>query len=171
MWDKFGEFDSAEELNRAAAAQKAEGDRKALIMLAEENGIDRDDAEDYLDGAVDELVTPLMAALGKLKVEAKELELEGMMMEWLNYITELCRKDERMQAAVREKGKSLRDCVVFVIQYSFENKRQVSDKIMKHVKIKKNGKMEPYRGPLYIGYPTQAKAKELIREYYLGGQA
>ena len=32
---------------------------------------------------------------------------------------------------------------------------------MKHVKIKKNGKMEPYRGPLYIGYPTQAKAKEL----------
>ena len=45
MWDKFGEFDSAEELNRAAAAQKAEGDREALIMLAEENGIDRDDAE------------------------------------------------------------------------------------------------------------------------------
>ena len=40
MWDKFGEFDSAEELNRAAAAQKAEGDREALIMLAEENGID-----------------------------------------------------------------------------------------------------------------------------------
>lgn len=171
MWDKFGEFDSAEELNRAAAAQKAEGDREALITLAEENGIDREDAEDYLDGAVDELATPLMAALGKLKVEAKELELEGMMMEWLNCITEQCRTDERMQAAVREKGKSLRDCVVVVIQYSFENKRQVSDKIMKHVKIKKNGKMEPYQGPLYIGYPTQAKAKELIREYYLEEQS
>ena len=49
----------------AAAAQKAEGDREALIMLAEENGIDRDDAQDYLDGAVDELATPLMAAVGE----------------------------------------------------------------------------------------------------------
>ena len=78
MWDKFGEFDSAEELNRAAAAQKAEGDREVLIMLAEENGIDRDDAEDYLDGAVDELATPLMAAVGKLQVEAAALELGRM---------------------------------------------------------------------------------------------
>lgn len=171
MWDKFGEFDSAEELNRAAAAQKAEGDREALIMLAEENGIDRDDAEDYLDGAVNELATPLMAALGKLKVEAEELELEGMMMEWLNCITEQCRKDKQMQAAVREKEKSLRNCIAAVIQYSFKNKKQVSDKIMKYVKIEKNGRMEPYRGPLYIGYPTQAKAKELIREYYLGDRA
>ena len=80
MWDKFGEFDSAEELNRAAAAQKAEGDREALIMLAEENGIDRDDAEDYLDGAVDELATPLMAAVGKLQVEAAALGLGGALV-------------------------------------------------------------------------------------------
>ena len=92
MWDKFGEFDSAEELNRAAAAQKAEGDREALIMLAEENGIDRDDAEDYLDGAVDELVTPLMAAVGKLQIEAADLELRGILKDWEDCILELCRK-------------------------------------------------------------------------------
>lgn len=41
MFDKFGEFDSAEELNRAAAAQKAEGDLEALIALAVGNGIDK----------------------------------------------------------------------------------------------------------------------------------
>ena len=38
MWDKFGEFDSVEELNRAAAGQKEEGEEEALIALAVENG-------------------------------------------------------------------------------------------------------------------------------------
>ena len=36
MFDKFGEFDSVEELNRAAAAQKAEGDEQALVLLAQD---------------------------------------------------------------------------------------------------------------------------------------
>ena len=64
MFDKFGEFDSVEELNRAAAAQKAEGDEQALVLLAQENGIDKEDAEDYMDGAVDELANTSMAAIG-----------------------------------------------------------------------------------------------------------
>ena len=38
MYEKFGEFDSFEELNRAAAAQKAEGDEEALFALALETG-------------------------------------------------------------------------------------------------------------------------------------
>ena len=37
MFDKFGIFDSAEELNRAAAAQLGEGDTDALFALAQEN--------------------------------------------------------------------------------------------------------------------------------------
>ena len=48
MFDTFGEFDSAEELNAAAAGQKAEGDTGALKELAEENGIDEDDVQDYM---------------------------------------------------------------------------------------------------------------------------
>ena len=79
LFEKFGEFDSAEELNRAAAAQLAEGDIDAIYGIAEENGIDREDAEDYIDGAAPELCTPIMAALGKLKVEAAELEPQEIM--------------------------------------------------------------------------------------------
>ena len=45
MFEKFGEFDSWEEINRAAAAQKAEGDYEAIKTLAEENGLDPDDAQ------------------------------------------------------------------------------------------------------------------------------
>ena len=37
--------------------------------------------------------------------------------------------------------------------------------------VVKNGRTEPLRGPIYMGVPSQAKAKELIREYYLGGRA
>ena len=73
MYEKFGEFDSFEELNRAAAAQKAEGDEEALFALAQENGLDKEDVEDYLDGIVEELATVSMAALGKLKLEKEDL--------------------------------------------------------------------------------------------------
>ena len=70
MIRKFGIFDTVEELNRAAAAQKAEGDEEALFALAAENGIGQEDVRDYLDGEVEELATPLMAAVGKLDMEA-----------------------------------------------------------------------------------------------------
>lgn len=54
MFDKLGIFDSAEELNRAAAAQLGEGDTEALFALAQENGIDREDAQDYANGDMPE---------------------------------------------------------------------------------------------------------------------
>ncbi len=65
MWDKFGELDSAEEINRLAAAELQEGDIDALKVLAEENGLDKDDVEDYIDGLIDTLTTPELAAIGE----------------------------------------------------------------------------------------------------------
>ena len=108
LFEKFGEFDSAEELNRAAAAQLAEGDIDAIYGIAEENGIDREDAEDYIDGAAPELCTPIMAALGKLKVEAAELEPQEIMEDWLTYIRIQCAEHPETAEAVRKKEKSLR---------------------------------------------------------------
>lgn len=67
MFEKFGEFDSAEEINRAAEAQKREGDTEAVLVIAEENGIDREDVEDFLDSIVPELASPLMAAMGVVR--------------------------------------------------------------------------------------------------------
>lgn len=45
MFDIFGEFDSAEEINEAAAAQLAEGDIEAIMTIARENGMIADDAQ------------------------------------------------------------------------------------------------------------------------------
>ena len=104
MFEKFGEFDSCEELNRATAAQLAEGDTDAIYTIAEENGIDREDAEDYIDGLVPELVTPLMG-LWKAGGEKKELKLEGIMEDWMEYIRIQCRDDGRMGGQSGKKGR------------------------------------------------------------------
>ncbi|MBP3577684.1 MAG: hypothetical protein J6K15_06205 [Lachnospiraceae bacterium] len=170
MFDKFGEFDSAEELNRAAAAQLAEGDTEAVLAIAEENGISKFDAQDYIDGVVPELATPRMAAIGKLELEHKEYEIAGILVDWETEIKKLCILEDEMSIAVRRKGKSLRDCMAAMIAFAFENKVQVSDKIVKATKVKHNGKLEPLRAPLYLGVPTRKEAEQIIREYYMGKQ-
>lgn len=166
MFEKFGEFDSVEELNRAAAAQKAEGDEEALILLAQENGIDKEEAEDYMDGVVDELANASMAAIGKLKVEAEQLKLDGVLVDWKEEIVKECIDHEGMARAVRRKGKRLCDCLATMLRFAFENKVQVSDEVVKATKVTHNGKEEPMRGQVYLGMPNRRQVKELARKYY-----
>lgn len=96
MFDKFGEFDSAEEINRAAAAQLKEGDLGAIKTIAEENGLDSEDAEDFCTGAIDSLTTPLLAAIGKLEMESKDLGLKNMMEDWKNFLIQMCEEDDQI---------------------------------------------------------------------------
>lgn len=168
MYEKFGEFDSAEELNRAAAAQLAEGDTGAVLALAEENGIDPEDAQDYIDGAAAELATPLMAALGKLAVEKRELAISGILGDWAEHIEEACALDPAMAAAVRRKGKSLQMAMAALIGFAFEHKVRVSDKIVNVTRVTQNSRQQAMRGPLYLGVPDRAQAKSLLRAYYIG---
>lgn len=167
MFDKFGEFDSAAELNAAAEGLLKEGDTESIYTLAEENGIDREDAQDYITSAAMELTTPLMAAMGKLKVEAEDLKMDGILKDWKEQVIDLCTEDKEMCAAVRRKGKCLRDCMAALIRFSFENKVQISDKIVDVTKVMHNGKLEPMRKPLYLGIPNRAEAKQIIRDYYM----
>lgn len=160
MFEKFGEFDSAQELNRAAAAQKQEGDAEAVFAIARENGIDREDAQDYLDGMTEEFVTPLMAAYGKLDVEAEELKPYEIMEDWLQYIRLRCAEAPEMAEAVRRKGKSLRGCIAALLTWSMKNQRPVDKDILKTVGIS-------YR--VTLGIPGMGRAKQIITEYYLGG--
>lgn len=167
MFDKFGEFDSAAELNAVAKELMKEADTNSIRVLAEENGIDREDAEDYITGAATELATPLMAAMGKLKVENADLKIEGILKDWQDQIIDLCTENKVMCAAVRKKDKCLKDCMAALIKYSFENKVQISDKIVDATKVTHNGKLEPMRKPLYLGIPNRTEAKRIIRDYYM----
>lgn len=160
MWDKFGEFDSAEELNMAAAGQKAEGDEAALIALAEENGIDKADAQDYMDDLVGELASPLMAAQGKIKVESAELKPVEIMEDWVQYILLRCTEDPEMAKAVRRKGKSLKGCIAALLKWSFKNQNEVDKEVLKAAGVT--------AGKCTLGIPGVGTARKIITNYYLG---
>lgn len=159
MFDKFGEFDSAEELNRAAAAQLKEGDNDAIYTLAAENGIDREDAKDYVNGDLDELTNPFMAAVGKLNVEAEYLTLEGAMEDFRGYIIQFCSEDAEFCAAVRKKGKRLSLCLAAVLELAFNTKIHIDDEIVKAAKL---------TPPLYVGMPGKKDVRDVIYNYYAG---
>lgn len=167
MFERFGEFDSAEEINLTAEGLKTEGDMESLLVLAEENGIDKEDAKDYMDGCTEDLATPLMVAFGKLKVESEDLKLNGVLTDWKDNIIDMCTEDKNMQRAVRKKGKNLRDCLAIMLRFAFENKVQVSEKVVKATKVTHNGKEEPMKGPVYLGFPNKTDVKKMVRAYYL----
>ena len=52
MFDRFGEFGSAAEINETAVNLRKEGDTDSLKVLAEENGIDQDILEAFIDGDI-----------------------------------------------------------------------------------------------------------------------
>ena len=169
MFDKFGEFDSAEEINRAAAAQLAEGDHEAIRGIAAENGLDPEDAEDYITGDLPELCNVKLAALGKLKVETEDLKPAEIMEDWCGYIRQRAVEDPDVAAAVRKKGKSLKGCVSVLLSWSFRNAKEVDKDIVKEAaKTCKEINTEGH-GRAWLGIPGMGTAKKLITDYYLGG--
>ena len=108
MFDKFGEFDSAEEINETAAGLLEEGDLEGLREMAKENGFDEDDVQDYIDGIYPELANTYTAAWNKLEVEMKELKVCEIMEDWVEYIRIKMEEEEEMQRAGR-KARACRD--------------------------------------------------------------
>lgn len=160
MYEKFGEFDSWEEINKAAEGQKEEGDTEALKELAKENGIDIEDAEDYIDGVIPELCTPLIAALGKLKVEEEDLKPKDIMEDWLNYIRQLCSSDPEICRNVRKKKKSLKGCIGALLKWSYNHQQTINEDIITAAGISD--------GRVTIGIPGIRTAHQIIKEYYGG---
>lgn len=113
MFELFGEFNSADELNKAAAGQLEQGDIESLKKLAEENGIDPDMADMYIQGIMQNLCDDMTAAIGKIEIEKKNYKnqfFEHMLDDLTGYITSRCSEQE-FAKAVRRKGKSLKECL------------------------------------------------------------
>lgn len=117
MFEKFGEFDSCEELNAAAAGLLAEGDPEALKALAAENGISDDELIDYVEGMVPELANVLTAAYARIRVqtsdEPKNLQLRvvamaarGMVMENPDFAAAVMKKGKRLTVILGEMKKA-----------------------------------------------------------------
>lgn len=159
MFDMFGEFNSVEEMNKAAEGFKNEGDIESLKKMAAENGIDEAFVDMYVSGAMPEFCDVAMAAIGKITIEAAELKPVEIMEDWTEYIKASCIDDSELAAAVRKKGKSLKGCIAELLKWSFKNCYLVDKEIVKMAGISMTVKM---------GIPGMGNAKKMIKEYYLG---
>lgn len=162
MEHKFGIFNTVEELNRAAAAQRAEGDLEALTGLALENGLDKEDAEDYMDGAVECLCTPYMAAIGKLKLEAEELKLESQLKDWKDFIVQMAAENDALSHGIFSPGKHLKDVLAAGLKKASKNRFRVDEKIITAAGLPSSA--------AYIGMCGRDELRQIIMDYYLEGQ-
>ncbi|MCM1192915.1 MAG: hypothetical protein NC123_15595 [Butyrivibrio sp.] len=160
MYKRFGEFDSAAEINETAVNLRKEGDTESIRVLARENGIDEDIVDVFLEGDILYLCDAMSAAIGKIEVEAADMQAREIMADWAEYIKARCFEDEAMSHAVRSKEKSLKGCIGALLAWSFNHQIPVDEKIMKAAGVKAS--------KCTLGIPGIGTAKQIITEYYLG---
>ncbi len=162
MYERFGEFDSEEEINETAVNLRIEGDKESIRILAEENGIDGDVVEAFLEGDLLYLCNAMSAAIGKIEVEARAMQAGEIMADWVEYIKWKCYDDDGIARAVRTKEKSLKGCIGELLKWSFRHQRPVDKDILKAVGV---------TGKCTLGIPGMGTAQKIITDYYLGKQA
>lgn len=167
MYEKYGEFDSCIEMNNKAAELKEAGDIEEIKVLAEENGLDPADVNDYIDGAIAELTTPVLAAIGKTEVEVREYKVKGILKDWITELEAELVENPDLARAVRRKGKSIAGYIAKTADYGFEHKAVVDKRIVAKCPTIKSviGNHE-----FSIGIPDKRQRRQLMREYYLGGK-
>lgn len=161
MFDKFGEMNSFEEINELADNLFNEGDIISIKVMAIENGISEEQINLYISGDLPALCDPLTAALGKLDIEAKGLNVKDIMEDWIEYIRVQCMDNELLALNVRKKDKSLKYCIAALLSWSFHNQQTIARDIVKAAGVS--------AGRVTLGIPGMGRAKKIIKEYYMGG--
>ena len=179
MYEKFGEFDSAKEINDKAEELFNDGLTDDIYVLAAENGIEKDMADAYLAGDLPELCDITDAALGKIDVEAADLGAEEIMGDWVDYIRALAGRDTIIAANIRRKGRTLKGCIAKLLIWSFEHMEPVDKEILAEAKKQlQAAKAKPkvpgfqmaYLDRTALGIPGMGRAMKMIREYYAKGE-
>ena len=162
MFDKFGEMDSFGEINELAENLFNEGDTASIKTMAKENGIDKEYVEMYLSGDIPVLCDAMTAALGKIDVEVADLKPKEIMEDWVEYLCGQCMENELLAFNVRKKGKSLKGCIAALLMWSFKNQQPIDKGIIKAAGVS--------AGKVTLGIPGMARAKQIITDYYMGGE-
>lgn len=130
MWEKFGEQNSAEDINELAKQLRSDGKKDDVYELAEENGIDKDMVELFVNEDIDFICDKMTAATGKLvkEIEHYEKQYVANAKEVMDALQSMMARErvklsvhkygvdididitgEELAAAVRQKGKVLND--------------------------------------------------------------
>lgn len=147
---------STREFNDEADRLRSSGDTKGLYDLAEKYGIEKEDVEDYMDGA-ETLATPLILALAGIEEAKKKLGIKGVIADWLGVLESMTAESEELTEKVTFGGKSIKDLLGKILKQAFESKVRVNDDIAKAAGI---------RTPLYMGIPGTGDVKKIIGEFY-----
>lgn len=159
LYEKFGEFDTFQEINELADNLFNEEDFDSIRVLAKENGIEQDFVEMFLEGEIPCLCDAMTAAIGKIEVEAKALKLKGLMLDWVEYVKVQCQENQILAYKVRNKGKSLAGCIGALLTEAFGNQWTVPKDILSSAKVS--------AGKVTFGVPGMATARRIITEYYM----
>ena len=162
MFDKFGEMDTFGEINELAENLFNEGDTASIKTMAKENGIDKEYVEMYLSGDIPVLCDAMTAALGKIDVEVADLKPKEIMKDWVEYLRGQCMENELLAFNVRKKRKSLKGCIAALQMWSFKNQQPIDKGIIKAAGVS--------AGKVTLGIPGMARAKQIITDYYMGGE-
>ena len=159
LYEKFGELNSAQEINELAENLFNENDIESLKELAKENGLS-DMVKLYLEGELPDLCDSLSAAIGKIEVEAAELKPREIMEDWVEYLRGQCLENEILAFQVRKNGKTLKGCIAALLKWSFGHQIPIEKEILKEAGVS--------AGRVTLGIPGMAQAKKIITEYYMG---
>lgn len=166
-------FKTVKELNDKAAELKSAGDLSELVKLAEENGLEKEDAEDYMDSDDPEdcICNATMAAIGRLNMEEQDLHLESQMKDWKDFIVQMLTDypadhagegRDTLANAVFNPDKKLLDVLAAGLKLSSENRITVDIRIIKAAGLPESA--------AYIGMCGRDDLKRIILDYYLGKQ-
>lgn len=159
MFDRFGELGSYQEINDIAEALRKEKDWDSLHVLCAENGIDREMADMFQAGDLMVLCDALTAAVGKIDIEATELDLGEVMEDWADYLKQRAFDSEKMALAIRSKDKHLADAIGQILKWSFKNQKPVPEDIKKAAGVTQR---------VTMGTPGMRTVKKILTDYYLG---
>ena len=160
MFEKFGEFNSADEIKELADNLLNENDFESLNALAKENGIAEDFVEMFMQMDVPTLCDAETAALGKIDIEVQELKPQEIMEDWVEYLRCQVSENTDLARAVRMKGKSLKGMIGHLLKWSFGHQQSIDKEIIKAAGVN--------AGKVTLGIPGMARVKKLIKEYYMG---
>lgn len=166
-------FKTVKELNDKAAELKSAGDLSELVKLAEKNGLEKEDAEDYMDSDDPEetLCNETMAAIGKLKLEEQDMKLESQMKDWKEFVVQMIleypaqHKEEDGAAlanAVFNPDKKLLDVLAAGLKMASENRVKIDRRITKAAGLPESAGQ--------IGMCGRDELKKIILDYYMGKQ-
>lgn len=162
IFTKYGNFNSADEINEAAKNQLAQGDTEAIREIARENGLDPEDAEEFITGGWDRVCSETSAALGKITIEEDSMTISGIMHDWIRYIQLCISESKEFAVAVRRSDKSLAGALGAILKASEELMEEVDDAILEAADIN-------FKGQVKFGIPEEAQVREIVKAYYLGG--